>query len=126
MKTLFFAAAVATAFAGSAVAQPPARVEVGYSEGALGLAAIDRGDWTTAERQLLEAKRARADDPARLINLGRVYAATGRLPLAIAAWREAIASPRQHDVVLGDGTVASTDTIARAALARYTMASAGN
>lgn len=125
MKMLL-ASIAALSFAGTAIAQEPQRVEIGYSEGALGLAAIERGDWATAERQLTEARLARADDPARLINLGRVYAATGRVPQALAAWHAALASRRQHDVVLGDGSVASTDAIARAAIARHALASANN
>ena len=48
----------------------------------IALAAIERGDWATAERLLTDDRRIAADDPARLVNLGRVYMATGRQDLA--------------------------------------------
>jgi hypothetical protein len=51
---------------------------VGYPIGSLALSAIERGDWATAERLLTQDSRIANDDPARLVNLGRVYMATGR------------------------------------------------
>lgn len=100
------------------------RVETGFEVGALGLAAIDRRDWSAAEQQLLATRGVSTNDPARLINLGRVYAETGRHNLAIASFRKAMESPHPYAVTLGDGTVATTDQVARAALARYDLASA--
>lgn len=94
-------------------------VEQGYQRGSLGVAAIDRGDWAAAETQLSELRGLRSDDPARLINLGKVYAETGRLDDAVTVWRLALASKRQFDVVTAEGRVVSTDRLAREALARY-------
>jgi len=107
-----------------AAGQQVPRAETGFEVGALGLSAIDRGDWATAEQQLMEMRRVSASDPARLINLGRVYAETGRRDLAVAAFRKALEAPHPYEVTLGDGTVATTDQVARAALARYDLASA--
>ena len=94
-------------------------VEQGYERGALGVAAIDRGDWGAAEAQLAELRGIKADDPARLINLGKVYAETGRVGDAVTVWRLALASDRHFEVVTGEGRVISTDQLAREALARY-------
>src|SRR3712207_5025827 len=74
MRKSALAAASAIALSACAGSQPGMIVEQGYQRGALGVAAIDRGDWAAAEAQLSEARGARSDDPARLINLGRVYA----------------------------------------------------
>jgi hypothetical protein len=102
---------------------PSAMVEDGYDRGALASAAIARGDWQTAEA-LLERRAGgiRADDPARLINLGRVYMATGRTGEALSAWRLALASERHQDVEIGDGTMLSTRKVAETLLARHDTA----
>ena len=115
------ALAVLTAIALSACAgkQPGLMVEQGYQRGALGVAAIDRGDWAAAETQLSELRGLRSDDPARLINLGKVYAETGRVGDAVTVWRLALASKRQFEVVTAEGRVVSTDQLAREALALY-------
>lgn len=115
------ALAVLTAIALSACAgrQPGLMVEQGYQRGALAVAAIDRGDWTAAEAQLSELRGIRSDDPARLINLGKVYAETGRVGDAVTVWRLALASKRQFEVVTAEGRIVSTDQLAREALARY-------
>lgn len=122
MRTFLLVPLIGLALPAVAAERQAPRVETGFEVGALGLAAIDRGDWTTAERQLLEMRRVSPDDPARLINLGRVYAETGRLNQAIASFRKAMQS-RPYQVTLGDGTVSTTDQVARAALARYDLAS---
>lgn len=115
------ALAVLTAIALSACAgqQPGLMVEQGYQRGALGVAAIDRGDWTAAEAQLSELRGIRSDDPARLLNLGKVYAETGRVEDAVTVWRLALASKSQFEVVTAEGRVVSTDQLAREALALY-------
>jgi lipopolysaccharide biosynthesis regulator YciM len=61
----------------------------------------------------------RADNPARLINLGRVYLETGRTGLAIDTWRQALASDRHYMVATLDGRYRSTRDLAAQALARY-------
>jgi len=99
--------------------RPGMLVEQGYDRGALGVAAIDRGDWASAETQLNELKGIQEDDPARLINLGKVYMETGRPALALTAWRKAIASERHFDVETRDGRVISTAELARQALALH-------
>ena len=115
------ALAVLTAIALSACAgkQPGMMVEQGYQRGALGVAAIDRGDWAAAEAQLSELRGIGSDDPARLINLGKVYAETGRVGDAVTVWQLALASKRQFEVVTAEGRVVTTDQLAREALALY-------
>jgi len=81
--------------------------------------AIARGDWTAAEKKLTSISGAAATDPARLINLGKVYMATGRRDQALEAWRRAAATPNPYLVELQDGSVASIDQVAKTALARY-------
>ena len=88
-------------------------VEQGYERGALAVAAIDRGDWTAAERNLMRMNKVAADDPARLINLGRVYMETGRQGQALSAWRLALTSDKHFEVELGDGSFASTREVAQ-------------
>ena len=107
------------ALAGCAAHDPGMLVEQGYQRGALGVAAIERGDQATAEAQLNELRGVKADDPARLINLGKVYADTGRVDDAVRVWRLALASSRQFEVVTANGRVVRTDQLAREALARY-------
>jgi tetratricopeptide (TPR) repeat protein len=89
----------------------------------LGATAIDRGDWSLAERQLKAASGPGADDPALLVNLGKVYIETGRRNLAIASWEKALKSGSQYDVQLQDGSRARVDEVARRALQRYRYAS---
>ena len=77
MKSLKLLALVGLSISASAMAARAPTVETGYDTGTLAVAAIERGDWTRAEA-LLTDSRLNADDPARLINLGQVYWATGR------------------------------------------------
>jgi tetratricopeptide (TPR) repeat protein len=94
-------------------------VEAGYPTGSLAVAAIERGDWATAERLLTEDGQLSQNNPARLINLGRVYAETGRTSDALNMWRRALEAPVQSDVETADGRTSRTDEIARQAIARY-------
>jgi Flp pilus assembly protein TadD len=119
MRKSALAALAAIALSACAGKQPGLMVEQGYQRGALGVAAIDRGDWTAAETQLSELRGIGSDDPARLINLGKVYAETGRVEDAVRVWRLALASNRQFEVVTAQGRIVSTDQLAREALARY-------
>lgn len=119
MRNSALAALAAIALSACAGSKPGMMVEQGYQRGALGVAAIDRGDWTAAETQLSELRGVRSDDPARLINLGKVYAESGRVEDAVKVWKLALASKRQFEVVTANGRVASTDQLAREALARY-------
>lgn len=124
MRTFLLVPLIGLAFPAVAAERQAPRVETGFEVGALGLSAIDRGDWESAEQQLMAKRGVAAGDPSRLINLGRVYAETGRHNLAIAAFRRAMQAPHPYQVMLGDGTIATTDQVARAALARYDLASA--
>ena len=92
--------------------------ESGYPTGSLALAAIERGDWATAERLLTDDPRLATDDPARLVNLGRVYMAMGRFAEALAVWRRALLAPPVEVETLG-GRLATTDQLAREALDHY-------
>jgi Flp pilus assembly protein TadD len=119
MRKSALAALTAIALSACAGKQPGMIVEQGYQRGALGVAAIDRGDYAAAEAQLSELRGVRSDDPARLINLGKVYAETGRVDDAVTVWKLALASKRQFEVVTAEGRIVSTDQLAREALARY-------
>ena len=114
--------ALATAALVACASTPAPRTEVGYPAGSLALAAIERGDWMTAERLLTRDSRVAADDPARLLNLGRVYMATGRTGQAIAAWQQALAAPHPVEVETAGGRIARTDQLAREALDHYQRA----
>lgn len=104
-------------FAAPALAAPD-QSEIGYKEGALGYAALTGGDYRAAEDQLNRLDGVEKDDPARLINLGQVYAKTGRFEEARRAYIAAMKSDRSFDVVLADGRVVSSREAARMALAR--------
>lgn len=119
MKMTAMFALVAISLAACATDRPAPLVEQGYKRGALAVAAIERGDWTRAEQQLMSVHGAALEDPARLINLGRVYQATGRPGAALSAWRLALASDQHFMVETRGGRVISTQDLAREALARY-------
>jgi Flp pilus assembly protein TadD len=102
---------------------PSAMVEEGYDRGALASAAIARGDWAAAEAALSRKPAdLRRDDPARLINLGRVHMAMGRTGEALSAWRLALASDEHYDVEVGNGIMLSTRRLAETLLARHDTA----
>ncbi|HEX8483731.1 MAG TPA: hypothetical protein VF650_17665 [Allosphingosinicella sp.] len=119
MRKFILAATAAIAVSACATNEQSSLVEQGYERGALGVAALDRGDWAAAEAQLGDLRGIRKDDPARLINLGKVYAETGRVADAVSAWKLALASDRQFEVTTAEGRVVSTAQLAREALARY-------
>ncbi len=116
-KFLLLLAAAAT-LGGCATTDQVAMVEDGYQRGALGVAAITRGDWQAAEASI-EAGRISETDPARLINLGTVYMQTGRPGMALSAWRLALAAPTHEMVATADGRWLSTRDLAEQALARH-------
>ena len=89
MKTPALLALAALSLSACAANRAAPLAETGYAPGALAVAAIERGDWARAEALLTDASRGAADDPARLINLGKVYWETGRHEQARAAWRRA-------------------------------------
>ena len=119
MKRFALLVAGSIGLSACAVTDTPAPiVEAGYPTGSLAVAAIARADWATAERLLTEPTSVDRDDPARLVNLGRVYMATGRPSQAFAAWRAALAAHPVEVETLG-GRAARTDELAREALAYY-------
>lgn len=117
MKTALLLALATTSLA--ACAGPAPMMEAGYRPGTLGVAAIDRQDWAAAEQALLTSRGVREDNPARLINLGQVYMATGRTDEALVAWRRAAASDRHFFVSTMSGEWVSTEQLAERALSRY-------
>jgi Tfp pilus assembly protein PilF len=112
---------IALSLLGSLAAAAPAQtVENGYPMGSLAVAAIERQDWATAERLLTQPSAIDRDDPARLINLGRVFMATGRPGLARDAFARAFASSRHTEVETLSGQIVSTRELSRLALKRVT------
>jgi Tfp pilus assembly protein PilF len=95
-----------------------AMVEDGAERGSLGVAAISRGDWRTAEASLGDSASAERD-PAKLINLGTVYMQSGRPGMAVSAWRLALASNNHSMVATADGRWVSTRDLAERALAKH-------
>ncbi|MGZ8361535.1 MAG: tetratricopeptide repeat protein [Allosphingosinicella sp.] len=118
MKRIAALALGMTAFSAGTAASAQ-MVETGYPTGSLAVAAIERGDWSSAERLLSQDRGVETDDPARLLNLGRVYMATGRTNEALATWREALADPHPAEVTTMGGRVTTTDQLAREALDHY-------
>lgn len=102
-----------------AAATAQTSMEEGFAPGSLGVAAIERGDWERAERLLMDHRGMRADNPARLINLGKVYLETGRQGEALLIWQKALESDRHFMVATIDGRFVSTRDLAAQALARY-------
>jgi hypothetical protein len=117
MLNRVIALSLLASFASSAPAQS---VEKGYPIGSLAVAAIERQDWETAERLLNHSTAINRNDPARLINLGRVYAATGRVEMARSAFAQALASSRHTEVETTSGQIISTRELSRRALQRFT------
>jgi Flp pilus assembly protein TadD len=98
--------------------------EAGYPRGALAAAAIDRGDYAQAEVLLEERSPLSEAHPARLMNLGTVYARTGRMELAREAWVRVLRSDREMMVATGEGRYVSTRQLAREALATISIETA--
>lgn len=120
MKTIVaIAALAAVAFPACAADRAATLAETGtYRPGALAVAAIGQGNWRHAEQLLTDRHRGGASDPARLINLGKVYWETGRQDQARALWRRA-ADLQPVEVETAGGRTVSTATLAREALAAY-------
>ena len=121
MKTAILLAFATACASTSSFAAPAPTVETGYARGSLAVAAIERADWTRAER-LLTDRHLNADDPARLLNLGQVYWAPGRQGEALSAWRRALVSSNHFEVETMGGRMVSTEQLAREALASHDTA----
>ena len=118
MKLFVCVALAAVSLSGCAMNRSAPIAEAGYQPGALAVAAIDRADWARAEQLLTDTRRGSAEDPARLINLGKVYWETGRQDQARALWRRA-AMIDPIDVETVGGRSVSTAVLAREALQAY-------
>ena len=120
MKKLFVLAVLsATSLSACAMNRAAPLAETGtYQPGALAVAAIERQDWTRAEQLLTDTQRGNAEDPARLINLGKVYWETGRQDQARGLWRRAAAMEPIEIQTVGGRSV-STSVLAREALTAY-------
>lgn len=90
--------------------------EIGYAKGALGYDALVAGQNELALQQLEAAKKVDANDPARLINLGQVYARMGRTGDAARMFTAAMQSNRSFDLVLANGAVINSRDAADQAL----------
>jgi len=101
----------------SASASAGTQTEIGYAPGALGVSAILSGDYNAAAQRLNSLEGTTKRDPARLINLGNAYAGLGRTADADKAYRKALKA-MPVDLLLADGTMASSREIAREALSR--------
>lgn len=130
-KVITFAALAALGMAAPAIAQPvqnrAAANEIGYETGALGYAALLKGNYPVALEQMQAAEKQVSPatshdlsrrDPARLINMGLAYAKMGDLALARTHYQAAIDSERSFDVILSDGRVMDSRVAARHALRR--------
>jgi len=123
MRLPALAALAALSLSGCAGSHHMMMVEQGYEPGALAVSAIARSDWRVAEANLGAMRGVKADDPARLINLGTVYFETGRSREAFAAWQRALAAKHHYMVETVDGRTVSTEQLAKEALNRYALAS---
>lgn len=99
--------------------------EIGYAKGALGYDALMAGQNDIALQQLEAAEKVDANDPARLINLGQVYARMGRTGDAARMFMAAMKSDTNFDLVLSNGTVVDSRDAADQALQKLNSQYAG-
>ena len=78
-----------------------------------GASAVMRGDNAAALKQMLAAD---ANDPAVLINMGRVHARMGHMSDAAKAFEAAMTSRNHYDVLLSDGRIMDSRQVARLSL----------
>ncbi|HEX7873999.1 MAG TPA: tetratricopeptide repeat protein [Sphingobium sp.] len=117
--TVIIAAATWALIPGAAFAAP---AEVGYAHGTLGVQDIMAGHLDRAERVLAAQNAEDARDPARLINIGIVYARSGRVQDARTSFLAAGSVPDEA-IVLSDGREVSSRAVARQQLAALGQAS---
>lgn len=89
--------------------------EIGYPKGSLGYDALVEANYTVAEKQILASSGVASNDPAKLINLGQIYAKTGRSEMAVKVLEQAL---REEDVelILANGETMGSREAARKAL----------
>jgi Tfp pilus assembly protein PilF len=98
----------------TAVAAQSADLE--YPAGALGTDALVSGDYARAERQIRESDISKYD-PARALNLGLVFAKTGRTDRAVKEFRRVLLEDNV-ELELADGKTIRSHDAARQALAQ--------
>ena len=106
-----------------AIAQDSGEIE--YAKGALGYDALMAGQNEIALQQLEAAEKVDANDPARLINLGQVYARMGRTGDAARMFMAAMKSDTNFDLVLANGTIVNSRDAADQALQNLNSQYAG-
>jgi len=79
--------------------------------------AIRAGDYRKAERQLIVRHYTDFNDPARLINIATIYAATGRVPQARKMLKR-VSRIGNALLILDSGEVRSSKVLARLMLSR--------
>lgn len=89
--------------------------ETSYTPGALGATDISAGNLAGAERVLKSDEQAIVRDPARLLNLGYVYARTGRVAEARTLFGTVMRLPSE-DLMLLDGRAITSRKAAKEAL----------
>jgi Flp pilus assembly protein TadD len=107
MVTRFTFALLAAGIVPAAASAAPPPNEVGYPAGSLGVQQIAVGEYSAAERILSPVSREDATDPARLINIGLVYARTGRLAEAKDAFDAARNAPDTPLMLSNDKEISS-------------------
>ena len=107
---LLAAAAMAHLPAAVAINEEPERVDVAYTE-------LADGRTDEAIARIEGNGSLKANDPARLINLGTAYARVGRMNEARQMFRAALLAGENVDLELADGRWIDSRSAARAALA---------
>lgn len=90
--------------------------DIAYPANSLGTNAILSGDYATAEKQIRESRVSKYD-PARALNLGLVFAKTGRIDKAEKQFEQVLLEDNV-DLVLANGKAMSSHEAARSALAK--------
>jgi len=89
--------------------------EIGYPKYGLGYEAMVARDYAAAIAQIEQSNVAQ-DDPARLINLGQAYAKIGRPSEGRKLVLAALNGRKHFDLVLANGEVVNSRTVAEMAL----------
>ena len=121
MKLYIIGALIAGTIGTAAIAEPNMAGEISYPKGSIGYEALMQGDNERAIAQILANEQVSRHDPAKLLNLGRAYARTGRTEQASQLFEAALKSRESVDLVLADGRVMSSKEAARLAMANLQM-----
>jgi Flp pilus assembly protein TadD len=92
--------------------------EIGYQRGSLGYEALMSNDNGRALKQLVQDRTVKANDPAKLLNLGRAYARLGDKAKAEEAFTAALYCKDEMTLVLSNGKEINSRAAARMALRR--------